>query len=393
MGSILKRIIYKLARRKFVHGFDTYCTKKIGRILLYNKTEEYYLRGYFQDFSHPNNWESFEMGKILNRLGFVVDVIDRTATLNDVKKIKNEYDLFIGLGVGDSGQYFADIAARVPKAIRVLYAMGPEPDLSNKITKSRHDYFRFRHPIIPVIDRRLIHNVDTTRLYEQVDEIIAIGNEFSVGSYKHLGKPVHKVYLSTYPELSISEEEFFKKNKKKFLYFGGNGNITKGLDLVLEVFANRPDLELFIGAPTTEEDFNVFSDPIITQSPNIKRLGFVDVSSRFFLDVTAECGYVIMPSSSEGSATSVTTCMRRGLVPVVTIETGIEEVQDFGYLISEGTIKGVEETIDEISKTTQAEFLEKVHKSYKESFKYTTESFTESFETIIKEIIKRRKIV
>lgn len=388
MKQLFKKIIYKLARRKFVRGFNKYCTSKRGRVLLYNKTEEYFLLGLFQDFSHSNNWESYEMGKILNRLGFVVDILDRTATMSDVKKIKDQYDLFIGLGVGDSGRYFSEIAKRVPRAIKVLYAMGPEPDLSNIVTKARHDYFRARHPNIKVQDRRLILNVDIKNLYNDVDHIIALGNEFSLGSYRHLGKPIHKLYLSSYPGLSISKEDFIKKDKKKFLYFGGNGNITKGLDLVLEVFAKHPDLELYIGAPKTEEDFNVFADPIVSNSPNIHRLGFIDVTGDIFHNITLECGYVILPSSSEGCATSVTTCMRRGLVPVVTWEAGIENVENFGYLIKEGTVKGVEDTIDFISKTTREEFLRKTEETYKESFKYTTQSFSRSFEDIIKNIIK-----
>jgi hypothetical protein len=50
MPSFIKRSIYKLARRKFVRGFDTFCTQKNGRALVYYKTEEFLLRGFLQDF-------------------------------------------------------------------------------------------------------------------------------------------------------------------------------------------------------------------------------------------------------------------------------------------------------------------------------------------------------
>jgi glycosyltransferase involved in cell wall biosynthesis len=329
------------------------------------------------------------MATVLNKLGYVVDVIDRTADLNDVKKIEDVYDIFIGLGVGDSGQYFADIAERVPNAIKVLYAMGPEPDLSNRITKARHDYFRQRHPDIPVQDRRLILNVDTERLYKNTDAIIALGNEFSIGSYRHLGKPLHRVYLSTYPGLHMQYAEFAKKDPKTFLYFGGNGNITKGLDLVLEVFAKRPDLTLYIGAPSGEEDFNAFANPIISASPNIHHLGFVDVTSGRFNEITAVCGYGILPSSSEGCATSVTTCMRRGVVPAVTVESGIESVEDFGYLIPEGTVESVAQTVDIIVEHADA-LQEKAMKTYIESFKYTQDSYRRSLEEILITILAKK---
>ncbi len=390
MKNIVKRIIYKLARRKFVRGVDKFCINKKGRALLYFKTEGFFLRGFLQDFSHVNNWESFEIARILNTLGFVVDIIDRTATKDDIKKyIKDDYDLFIGLGAGDSGRYFAEIGEKTKKAVRVLYAMGPEPDLSNRITKARHDYFRSRHPDIPVQDRRLITAVDTKRLYSATDAIITIGNEFSYGSYLHLGKDVYKIYLSTQPDLSMDEMEFQKKNPKKFMYFGGNGNIVKGLDLVLEVFMERPDLELYIGASQNEEDFNVYAKPIFEKTKNIHNLGFVDVAGKEFRDVTSVCGYIIFPSASEGCATSVTTCMRRGLVPILTIESGVD-MGDFGYLILKGDIESVGKMVDVASRSSRDELIKRAQATYKESEKYTQKNFTKSFGEAVREILRKR---
>lgn len=389
MITLLKRIIYKIARRKFVRNFSKFCTKKKGRALIYFKTEEFLLHGFFQDFSHVNNWESYEISRILNKLGFVVDILDRTATLDDIEKyIQNNYDLFVGIGAGDSGQYFADIAERIPKAIKVLYAMGPEPDLSNTITKARHDYFRLRHPGVPVLDRRMITAVDTKRLYHNTDVILTIGNEFSHDSYLHLGKDVHKIYLSTYPGLSFDQGEIFFKNPKKFLYFGGNGNIVKGLDLVLEVFEKHPELELYIGAPDNENDFNIFAHPIIQRCKNIHKLGFIDVTGQLFQDITKICGYVILPSASEGCATSVTTCMRRGCIPVVTIEAGVP-LGNFGFLVSSGTIEAVETTVIGAAYLQKDEFTRRVQEAYTESFKYTHSHFSSSVEGAVTAILKK----
>ena len=388
MKNFLKKIVYKLARRKFVSGFDKFCKEKKGRALLYFKTEEFVLHGFLSDFSHVNSRESYEISKVLNSFGFVVDIIDRTATLPDIQKyVRDEYDFFIGLGVGDSGRYFADIGEITQKAIRVLYAMGPEPDLSNKITKARHNYFRLRHPNIPIMDRRIITAVDTKRLYSSIDAIITVGNDFSYGSYLGFGKPVEKIFLTTYPGLHFDESEASRKSPKKFLYFGGNGNIVKGLDLVIEVFAKQPDLELYIGAAPNEEDFNAFARPIINQSKNIHWLGFVDVSGKLFEKVTRECGYVILPSASEGCATSVTTCMRRGLVPVVTAEAGVE-LGDFGYLIPEGNLESVEKTVNLAASSSTEELKKRSIATYRDSIKYTDDNFQKTFRTAIERILK-----
>lgn len=392
MKKLIKRVLHKLARKKFVRGYDKFCREPIGRALVYYKTEPLALKSAREDQSHTNNWEAYEMARVLNRLGLVVDVIDRTADLEDVNKyVEDIYDIFIGLGAGDSGQYFPDIAERVPSAAKVLYAMGPEPDLSDQVTRERHNYFRRRHPEIPVIDRRLVSAVDTSRLYKATDAIITIGNEFSFGSYEQFGKDLHKIYFSSYPELGLPLADLPKRDQKKFFYFGGNGHITKGLDLVLEAFQKLPDYELYIGGPTGEDDFNAFMNPILEKHPNIHMLGFVDVKGELFRDVSSKCGYVILPSCSEGCATSVTTCMRRGLVPVVTVEAGIE-LGDWGYQIPDIDPEKMADFIREISSTPREEFLRRVVATYEGSFMYTQANYSRTLEMAVRRILAKHGV-
>jgi hypothetical protein len=393
MKKLIQRIVAKLGRRKFVKDYKKFCTEKVGHALVYYKTETLIVKSAREDYSHTNNMECYEMVKILNKMGLWVDMVDRTATPEDFAHLEDKYDIFIGLGAGDSGRYFPDIAAKIPSAIKVLYAMGPEPDLSDRVTRDRHNYFRKRHPEYPVVDRRLVSAVDTDRLYKMTDAIITIGNEFSFGSYEHLGKELHKIYFSTYSELRMGLGDLAKKNKKKFLYFGGSGNILKGLDLTLEAFEKNPDLELYIGAPAGEEDFNAFANPIIERCKNIHRLGFVDVKGELFRKVTAECGFVIMLSASEGAATSMTTCMRRGLIPVATIEDGLE-LGDYGYLISDIDPDKLALQIKEISNVADDEFKRRVLGTYAASGNYyTLARFSQSLEEAFWKILARKNFL
>lgn len=382
-----KSLIHKIARKKIIIGFDKYCVNKIGRVLLYHKTDPFIFGGSLIDFSHTNNWEIYEIAKIFNRLGYVVDIIDRSIELEDLKIIKDEYVIFLGLGAGDSGKYFSDIAEKVPGAIKILYAMGTEPNLSNKIMLARHDYFRSRHPDISIRNRRLINFVNSEKLYKNTDVIMTLGNDFTAGSYNYLNKPVYLVNISTYSGLSMSVSDFSTKKANKFIYFGGNGNIRKGLDLVLEVFAKHPELTLYVGAPKTELDFNVFANDLIKRANNIHWLGFIDVTGKLFKEITKDCGYVILPSSSEGCATSVVTCMRRGCVPVVTKETGIPNLDNFGYLIPQGTLESVDDVVTRVANISPVELKEKIFKTYYESFLYTQAQFSASFEKNILSII------
>lgn len=386
MYELFKRIIYKIARRKFVRGFDRFLSKKRGRALLYYKTEEFFLRGVMSNLAHPNNWESFQMAKTLNELGFIVDIIDRTATLRDVEKLEDDYDLFIGLGAGDSGKHFIDIAKRLASATRVLYAMGPEPDLSNIITKKRHEEFLERFPGNEIVYRRLINDVDINESMKHTEAIITCCNGWGIKGYEKFGKQIERVWLSSHPSLVTNEEEISHKEQDKFLYFGGNGNIMKGLPLAIEAFSHLPNLTLYIGAPTTEEDFNRIMAPMISRSPNIHFVGFMNVTGADFTRISKECGYVILPSSSEGCATSVTTCMRRGLIPVVTEETGVD-IRDFGYLLESIRMDYLVQRFDEIAKESREEFLRRSMATYIDSGKYTRENFTKTFTQAVSNIM------
>jgi hypothetical protein len=347
------------------------------------------MKSLVKDYTHTNYWEIVEMVRILNKIGYVVDVIDRTADFYKLK-IENKYDIFLGLGAGDSGRFYADIASVVPSAARILYAMGPEPVLSNELTKKRYDYFDIRHPGLNLEMRRTITKIDIEKSIKFTDAIFINGNDFTRNSYKKFNKDIYRVFSSSHPGITADARQLAGRDQRKFLYFGGNGNIVKGLDLVIEAFFELPELELYICAPDYEEEFNKVYLPIVERSKNIHFLGFIKVGGEVFNKVTSECGYVILPSCSEGCATSVTTCMRRGLIPIVTYETGLD-VGDFGYLINNLEIDNLRKQIKQISQESNNEFIRRSQETYKQSFQYTQENFSKTFEESIISVVKKHK--
>ena len=224
----------------------------IGNALIYYKTDPLVFKSLTRDYTHTNYWEIVEMVRIFNKLGYSVDVIDRTANIPNLN-LQDKYDIFLGIGAGDSGQFYSDIAEKIPKAIKILYAMGPEPVLSNELIKKRYDYFNKRHPGLNPEMRRVITRVDIDKAIKYTDAIFINGNDFTKNSYQKFGKEICRVFSSSHPDLAMKIEEPSKRSQNRFLYFGGNGNIVKGLDLVLEVFSGLPNIELYIGAPDYED--------------------------------------------------------------------------------------------------------------------------------------------
>jgi hypothetical protein len=384
---MINRIIQKLFRPKFISNYKRYCAgPKQGHALLYYKTDAFVFKSLAKNYKHTNFWEVIEMAKILNKLGFWVDVADRTITLNEIKNIKDKYDIFIGIGAGDSGKYYPEISKRVPSAVRVFYALGPEPTLSNELQKKQYDYFIKRHPESKFEMRRMIHHVDMVESMKHTDAILTNGNNFVQDGYKKFNKKIYRIWLSSHPNLKSDVRQLTSRSQTKFLYFGGNGNIIKGLDLTVEAFSGLPNLELYICAPRDEDEFNVVYDPIFQKVKNIHHLGFIQVAGNLYNEIMGKCGYIIFPSSSESVATSVTTCMRSGLVPVVTKETGID-LGDFGHLINNIEIDKLRQQIIEISKEPRDDFVSRSLSTYIESFKYTQDNFSVTFEKAALEIL------
>jgi hypothetical protein len=356
-------------RKKFL----TY-DKKVKRALLYYKTDAFTKPELALDYTHTNYWESVEIANILNEMGYIVDVIDRTATRFN---LEDKYSLFIGIGVGDSGQHYPDIAKQIPSAFKILYALGPEPTISNKWVEDRYLSYVFRHGVGLGKMRRYFEKVRIDEVMKYTDAILTCANDYIQQTYAQFNKPMQRVWLSTHPDLM---PDGLPKNQKSFLYFGGNGNIVKGLDLAIEAITGT-DLELYICAPLEKE-----YQPDLP--PNIHWVGFIPVGSPKFNEVVSKCGYVILPSCSEGCATSATTCMRKGLIPVVTKETGID-IGDFGYLIETCIIERIRNKLVEISQANQFEFYRRANDTYKESFKYTQENFTSSFKKALCQLLSQ----
>lgn len=347
-------------RQKLIKGYD----KKCKRALLYYKSDAFTDPQLAKDYTHTNYWESVEIANILNEMGYIVDIIDRTATKFD---LEDKYELFIGIGAGDSGQHYPDIAQQIPSAIRIMYALGPEPKQSNKWIEDRYISHIFRGGKHLGKMRRTIDKLDIDEVMKYTDAIITCGNDYIQNTYAKFNKPIYRVYLSSHPELKMEQ------TGNAFLYFGGNGNIVKGLDLAIEAFTGT-DLELYICAPDEPE-----YQPKL--SPNIHWVGFVPVGGSKFNEVVSKCGYVILPSCSEACATSVTTCMRKGLIPIVTEAVGLD-IGDFGYII-ESNVERIRDKVVDISKIHQWEKRRRHEDTYKESFKYTQENFIRTFKETI----------
>lgn len=373
--------LQKKISKGIIRDIDFWCNIKIGRALIYYKTDPFVSRLVRESFDHANNAEIVLKVKVLNEMGYVVDLVDRSVPKNKLI-FSDVYDLYIGLGAGDSGKFYDIIADQVPSAKRIIYAAGPYPPLSNELILRRYEMLRMRTGV-SLRPLRMIKYVNFQRFLERCDAIFVVGNSFSINSYRRCQKPLYRMYGTVSPRIAYDGKP---KDPRKFLFFGGNGQVVKGLDIVFDAFKELPNLELYVCGPSEGEiDFYELYKPV-TDLPNIYLEGFVFPASERFKELTAQCAWVISPSCAEGTANSVMTCMRAGLIPICTYETGVD-VEDFGFLVKD-SVMDIKKTVIQASLTSKTELLTRQQRSVDATEHYTKEAFSKQFEKCIREVLE-----
>ena len=124
-------------------------------------------------------------------------------------------------------------------------------------------------------------------------------------------------------------------------------------------------------------------------SDNIVNHGFIDIESSLFKELSSKCGYVILPSVSEGIATAVITAMGRGaMIPVVSKECGVD-IDNFGIEIKDLTVDAVKESLMKCENITDNDFYDLCKKSQAKAYsEYTLSSYSETMYRYLLKISK-----
>ena len=287
---------------------------------------------------------------------------------------KNYYNCIIGLG--DVFKYACEVNK---KSKHIMYLTESSPRFSYKQEMERVKYYNERHRKKISITRSNMFYKDSH--FEDINNLILIGNEHTKSTYDYLEKKIFTIDATGLKNNNFKNKRNINESKLNFLWFGSYGAIHKGLDILVDIFMNNPNINLYIAGLRKEEE-----KYIKLGAKNIYNIGFVNINSEKFNDLMNKCSFVVLPSCSEGMATSVLTCMNHGLIPLVTKECGISLDKEF--LFKDYRINTVEEKINLWSKKSNEEILN-LHKNIElySLEKYGTESYYEKFSEIMSKII------
>ncbi len=327
--------------------------------------------------AHTHDWESLQTGKTFLNLGYVVDVIDyRDRTFVPQKN----YSFFVAARTN-----FQRIAQLLNKdCIKILHAETSHWLFNNSAAYKRCLALQQRRGV----SLKSFKWVEPNWAIEYADYVTIKGNRFTISTYSYARKSFFRTSNPACALYPLQENKNYETCKQNFLWFGSKGLVHKGLDLVLEAFAEMPDYHLTVCGPIhKEKDFENAYYKELYQTPNIHTVGWVDISSPEFIEITNKCIGLIYPSCAEGQAGSVINCLQTGLIPILSYESGVD-VYDFGLILKDCSIDAIRKSVIKISNLPVEEQKLMTRKAWEHArTNYTRERFTEEYRQIIEKIV------
>ncbi len=328
--------------------------------------------------THTHYWESLQMARTFLELGYSVDVISYK---NQGFTPQKDYAFFI-----DARWNMQRLGPLLNRdCVKIMHL-----DTAHILF---HDTAELRR-LLALQQRRGVtlrpRRFEMPNLgIEQADCATLLGNEFTLSTYRYANKPIYRVPISTPVLYPWPEEKDFEACRKRFLWLSSDGMVHKGLDLLLETFAQMPEYQLTLCGPVQEEkDFEKAYYQELYQTPNIHTVGWIDISSTKFRELANNCIGLVYPSCSEGQSGAVLTCLHAGLIPIISYSSGVDVSDDFGVILKNCSIEEIKDSVQRIASLPPEELKRMARKAWEFArANHTRKKFAEEYRKIVEKLI------
>lgn len=376
-----RRLVNKRNSRRYAH--ERFVELKpegtpVGNILVSYVVDPFLLPpGVLMSNAHTHHWESWRIVQSFLARGFAVDVISYQSWAFTPYK---DYQIFFS-----ARSNLQRIAEQLPKqCLKVAHL-----DTAHWLFNNTAAYKR----LLDVQHRRgvtlnNIKMVESNWALEHADLATILGNQFTIDTYLYAGKPIHRIPISAPEIYDFPEHRNIETARNHYLWFGSNGFVHKGLDLVLEAFAGMPDKHLHVCGPFGEEpDFMAEYDAELHHTPNIHAHGWVDVAGEVFRDICTNCVGLVYPTASEGGGGSAISCMHMGLIPIVSYEASVD-TESFGVILRENSIDEIRRVVYEVSNLSAEELIARCRSAWHFARQHhTKEAFGAAFDNCVDQVL------
>jgi len=327
---------------------------------------------------HTNFYETLQIINIFIKKNFIIDIVDCNdlAVLPKIENIK--YELIFGLG-----EVFYYMTKNYPYINNCIYVTENSPDFSKEKETERIKYFYERNKI-----RILYSRTDEffrNEHFEHAKNAVVMGIESQFRKYK-FKKLITINPTGHHNENFTSHYLFTDKIKKSFLWFGSNGAVHKGLDVLIDIAQRNKDFDLHICGLSSKEEY-LFRKSIL-KSKNIYNHGIVDVNSQMFITIINSVSFMVFPSCSEGMSTAVLTIARHGVLLLLQRNSGMDRLGDYAFWLDDFKVEYIEKRMREVSELDN-NFLTKKSQELQEyaNIEFCLDKFSENFNKCIEEIL------
>lgn len=291
---------------------------------------------------HSNEWECVEMIRLLADMGYELDVIDFR---NWKFQPKKNYDVLLDIDI--NLQLYASL---FENCVKIMHLTGSYPRYNNNAELVRVEDLEKRRKCV-YSPKRLVHYLELfDRSLRYCDVCTLIGNSQTLCTFpREVQYKIHPVTVTATEPKYLKHSGEYVPVEREFIWFFGLGAVHKGLDLVLEVFADNPGFKLnVVGYLNLEPDFFKIYTRELTQLPNIEYHGPLNPAGADFKEIVRRCFCFLGPSCSEGTSPAVATMLQVGLYPIISRDTGIDLPEGCGVYLRELSHREIFEKIIEV---------------------------------------------
>ena len=359
--------------------------KTIGRALFsYLASPPFWSSDSSKFNGHTNKYEAAEIAHILCRLGYSVDCIDFTQSYLPVCDYDIAFDIHKNL------QAFAPFLPE--DCLKILHITGSYPRFHNKAEVERVDALERRKGLF-YTPKRIDSNLELfDRSLRIADVCSLIGNASTLLTFPEgYRNKIHCVPVTASLLEKAKGANEFVPDGREFLWFFGTGAVHKGLDIVLDVFAELPMLKLHVVGPVcSERDFVKIYNKELYSLPNITYHGPLDPSSKEFHEILESVFAFIAPSCSEGTSTAVVTCLQAGLYPIISKYTGVALPKNCGVYLETCSKDEVKEKVLDCYQKNKICLEKEIAILQEKTIKtYSREAFSKAMHSMIEEAIHK----
>lgn len=329
------------------------------------------------DIRHVNILHQYQMLNTFLKLGYCIDIYRCDVHTPSLLK-KNYYDLILGFG-----ENYLSLCQLNPSALKVLFVTENAPWIVKENFSKRIEYYKERHGKIPfTITRMQFYNDE---MFKISDIGIIMNGKYNYSSMQEVFSKSYKISVNALfnPNVNYLPKKDFSKIRNNFLWFGSNGLIHKGLDILIDAFRQIPECTLNVyGAPEKEfKAFKITKNIIFHKSINV-------YSDDFIKNVINNNSFTLSLSCSEAMMSGIATCMVHGIIPITTIETGFDDFSD-GIIFKSFKTEDVVQKIKTVSKYDKDFLYSLSQKTFDYSRnEYSLQNFSKRFEIIMSDINK-----